>query len=144
MPTETKWTRDICQEIKGLNGLVFAIVASERQEPGWPDRFICHRRWNGHIEFKGRKTPIGGKQKLILRRLRERGANACITRYPDRIETPDGELIARFDGTGRGLLKTLRDLDPLKNLLDCLREHYEELPEEVQASLDSLGTREGL
>lgn len=144
MGLETTWTRGICNEMKSMNALVFAIVGGEMQEPGWPDRYICHRRWHGHIEFKGPRTKVTTKQRLIIRRLRERGANACIVRHPNRIEDEEGKLLATFDGTGRGLLATLRSLDPIKNLFDCIEELYSDCPAEVVACFDSLDDRRGL
>lgn len=109
--TESEWTRDICAGIRLCNGIVQAIVGSKMQDPGWPDRFICHRYWRGHIEFKGAKTRLTDKQRIIIRGLRERQpGSAYVVRYPDRIEDHEGELLATFDGTALGLLKTLQQI----------------------------------
>jgi hypothetical protein len=104
---EIAWTRRICNEMKACNALVFACVGGPMQEPGWPDRYVHHTYWSGWLEFKGVRTTVKLKQKIILRKL---GRCGYVARQPNRIETADGKLVALFDGTGLGLLKCLRDL----------------------------------
>ena len=107
---ECKKTRDLCNELKKLNAVVLAIVAHTKQEPGWPDRYICHTRWHGWIEFKDVHTRLAPLQRIRIRELRKRGDNAWVVRFPDRIEDHEGRLHATFDGTAVGLLQVLGDL----------------------------------
>lgn len=105
---ECKWTREICAQLERYNTLIFPVVASRMQKPGWPDRFIAHTQWQGWLEFKDYKTPVSRLQKKVLRELRLRNKRlAYIVRRPDRIEDERGNLLGHFDGTGLGLLKEL-------------------------------------
>lgn len=104
--TESESTRRFCQEMVKLNAVVFSIVGSNMQSPGWPDRYIAHRRWAGWIEFKGPRTRLAHLQALRIRALRERGVNAVIVRFPNRIEDENGELLGVFDGSARHFLET--------------------------------------
>jgi hypothetical protein len=100
---ECKETRKICKALKAKGALVFAVVGGPMQEPGWPDRYVAHWKWSGWLEFKtptGRLTPL---QKQRLDALRTRGVPAFVVRLPNRIEQPDGTLVATFDD----LLETL-------------------------------------
>ena len=38
--------------MENVNAKVLSIVASEKQTPGWPDRFVSHVLWQGFIEIK--------------------------------------------------------------------------------------------
>lgn len=107
---EIPWTRKLVDEMRRHNALVFPIVGSRMQPPGWPDRIVSHTLWSGLIEFKGRKTKVSKAQKIVLRELRKRNKSfAYVVRQPDRIEDEKGNLIACFDGTGRGLLLELSE-----------------------------------
>ena len=109
--TETQWTREIVDDLKNCNTVVFAIVGGMMQQPGWPDRYIAHTLWQGHLEFKGVKTRVGDKQKIIIRELnlRQQGI-AYVIRQPNRIERWDGSLVEYFNGSGRGLLHKLAEV----------------------------------
>lgn len=101
----------ITTQMRKRNALVFAIVASEMQEPGWPDRILNHR-YTGTVflEFKGVHTRLNAKQRLIIKGLCERDCAAYVVRQPNRIEDYNGLHLASFDGTGWGLIKTLQEL----------------------------------
>lgn len=108
---ESPWTRVMCKQMRMCNAKVIAIVASSMQEPGLPDRLIWHKYWHGFLEFKGSKTAVTGEQTSKIRELNGRVPDsAYVVREPDRIENCCGILVARFDGTGSGLLQTLRRL----------------------------------
>lgn len=116
---ESVWKKGILEDMERCNTMVFHIVASLMQEPGWPDEHVTHRYWQGFIEFKGEKTRLEKKQEIIIRELNKRQPmSAVIARYPDRIENHKGELIAHFDGTGRGLILKLKELMDLENCPD--------------------------
>ncbi len=106
---ECEKTRKLCTELKNVNALVFAIVGSTRQEPGWPDRWISHKLWTGFIEFKDERTAIKKKQRWIIQQINKRSpGGAFFVRFPNRIESWDGKLIDTFDGTALGLLRKLQ------------------------------------
>lgn len=106
MPTECEWTRGIVKEMRACGAMVFACVAQKMQEPGWPDRFVCHPWWTGWIEFKGLKTPVSTKQRIVIRELNCRKPGlAVIARYPGIIEGTDYSFT-----TGKELLECLRYL----------------------------------
>ncbi len=108
---ESPWTRKICQEMRKCNAMVFSVVGGQMQMPGWPDRYICHRYWQGWLEFKGVQTRVSSIQRVVLRGLRKHHPGlAYVVRMPDRIEDEEGQLVRRFDGTGKGLLTVLERL----------------------------------
>lgn len=105
---ESEFKRRVLDGVTRCNGMVFHIVASMMQEPGWPDEYIQHRYWRGFLEFKGKNTRLSAKQKIIIRELNERcPGSAYVVRYPDRIENEKGELIVNFDGSGQDLVQKL-------------------------------------
>jgi hypothetical protein len=107
---EIEWTRRVCGSLREMNAIVFAVVGQAKQQPGWPDRYICHKRWRGWVEFKGRDTVVTKRQRKVLRDLTERGDNAVVARFPGYVESWGGEVLGTFDGTGRGLLTCLEGL----------------------------------
>ncbi len=109
-PRESPWTAKVGGEMKRLGALVFAVVGGDMQEPGWPDRYVAHPSYVGWLEFKGATTRVEKLQEIVMRRLKARGANCYVVRWPGRIETETGELLREFDGTGGDLLVKLREL----------------------------------
>jgi len=95
---ECAWTRKMCRELERCNAVVFACVAHKMQAPGWPDRWVCHRRWRGWLEFKGDNTRLTALQRKRIRDLNDRQpGSAFVVRHPNRIEDCDGNLIATFN-----------------------------------------------
>ena len=77
---EIDFTRWFCSELLKCNCFIQAVVGSEMQMPGWPDRYVVHRLWRGHLEFKwegGRTRPA---QVDVMRELLKRGCPAIIVR----------------------------------------------------------------
>lgn len=111
-PKESKWTAKVVKEAREIGTLVFAIVGSEMQEPGWPDRHFTHRRWSGFLEFKGKVTRVKPKQAIIIRELnRRKPGSAYIVRWPGLVQDHDGNTLGEFDGTGRDLIDLLEMLN---------------------------------
>lgn len=109
--TESKWTRKICCEMEECNAIVTAMVASMMQQPGIPDRHVCHAHWGGWLEFKGERTRLTDVQKIFVREQnRRRPGTAFVVRAPDRIEDHEGVLVSYFDGTGHDLVLKLGEL----------------------------------
>jgi hypothetical protein len=84
--TEPELTRAFCAALAARGALVKAHVASLMNDSGWPDRWICHRLWHGHLEFKGPRTAVTALQ---AKRIREVEARQPGTAY-----------VARFVGEG--------------------------------------------
>jgi hypothetical protein len=63
------------------------------------------------IEFKGPKTVLEPLQAVRIRELNERAPGfAFVVRLPNRVEDHEGKLLAEFDTTALGLLRTLQEL----------------------------------
>lgn len=100
---ESAFTRWVCDEIRHVNGVVTAFVASEMQAAGIPDRYVCHRTWRGWVEVKITTPTHAGApsalQRKFLRDHAERGDNAVVLRLDARasrvqVEDADGSLLA--------------------------------------------------
>ena len=78
--SEATLTRRLCKELEKRGAFVFAIVGGILQEPGWPDRYIAHKKWSGWVEFK-KNTKVSEKQAWIISELRKRGVNAVVVRF---------------------------------------------------------------
>jgi hypothetical protein len=52
--SEAQWTHTICLRLVDQCGCLVKpeFAASRYQQPGWPDRYIVHPIWTGHLEFK--------------------------------------------------------------------------------------------
>lgn len=83
MKSESKSTKDYCDFIKADGGVILVFSASLRQTCGIPDRYIAHRKYCGFAEMKKGDAKLRTDQYLILKSLRERGANAVVIRFYD-------------------------------------------------------------
>jgi hypothetical protein len=81
--TESDFARAYCKKLEEYGAVVLPIVASEMQQPGWPDRYIVHRKWTGHLENKRGNNQCTTVQRIRLQRLRERGVPAFVLRVKD-------------------------------------------------------------
>ena len=108
---ECKRTRDLCTDLRARGAMVFAVVGSVMQEPGWPDRYVHHVWWSGWIEFKDGTRRLTPKQQYVIRELNaRRPCSAFVVRFPDRVENDLGDLQIEFDGSAMGLLLSLQRL----------------------------------
>lgn len=107
---ENEWTRKICKELEQHNAIVFALVGSEMQTVGIPDRYICHSRWQGWLEFKGVNTVLSTIQRKRINDLNARQPGlAYVIRYPGNIESSNGIQLAVFHNVAE-LLDALVEL----------------------------------
>lgn len=107
--SESKRTRVMCKFLEDRGALIFAVVASLRQEPGWPDRYIAPPGvW---LEFKLRSKPTP-KQAWVLEQLTLRGAQAYVVRHLD------GNFVDIEDHSGR----CLREGVPWHEFIGVLKE----------------------
>jgi hypothetical protein len=111
--TEPELTRAFCAALAARGALVKAHVASLMNDSGWPDRWICHRLWHGHLEFKGEWTAVTALQKKRIRDVEAR--------------QPGTAFVAKFTADGHGI--QLEDADgavlwgpgPISEPLEFLR-----------------------
>lgn len=85
--SEIRWTgnegefnRSWSRELTLCGALVFPIVASAMQQPGWPDRYVAHRRWSGWLEGKVERGAASKIQEIRMCMLLRRGVPAAIIR----------------------------------------------------------------
>lgn len=87
--------------IQRVNGVTFAMVGSSMQQAGLPDRYVCHKKFRGWIEFKKDDNKLSKLQYLTLESLVERGDTALVIRYRNdelmHIENYKGELLKWVD-----------------------------------------------
>lgn len=109
--TESEQTRKMCEFLQERGALIFAIVASRMQEPGWPDRYIAPPGvW---CEFKVKNNKPTPKQRWVLEQLSLRDVRSYVVRhlaheYVD-IEDYDGLCL-------RAAVPWCRFIDTLKEL----------------------------
>ena len=65
---EMDFTKLFCGQLKNQGAMVIALVASEKQQVGLPDRIVIHQRFKRpiFIEFKGSTTRLGIHQKRMM------------------------------------------------------------------------------
>lgn len=108
---ENKFASKLTRLIRDCNGLVLSIVGNRMMQSGWPDIFVAHSYWIGFIEFKGEHTVLRKDQQFIIKRLKEKGVNVFIVRYPDLIQDELGNVLGVFKpSSGSSLLKELQSL----------------------------------
>lgn len=122
---ESAWTAKVCRELEMMNAVILPIVAQTKMPPGWPDRYIHHRYWQGFVEFKGETTVLAKHQEQRIGQLNERAPGSafiarllpgskgsqwsgCIT----TVRSPNGgesEILGHFTD-GRSLVSELSRL----------------------------------
>ena len=91
---ESQKTRTFCKKLERAGAEVFAIVGSQMQQPGWPDRYIAHKLLPGGsawVEFKMPTGKLSASQRQVGNRLRRRGVTAVVYFY-------DLQLLMDFEG----------------------------------------------
>lgn len=111
--SESEQTRRLCAELRELGCIVRSIVGTRMQEPGWPDRYLCHRLWHGHLEFKLWHEQLAPLQRKRAHDLNVRQPMTClVVRHGaplSCLELPakqraDDEALAMFVGAAQLLL----------------------------------------
>jgi hypothetical protein len=115
--TETEWTAKVCKELEGRGCVVYPIVAQMRGKSGWPDRLIISKYGVWLLEFKGLKTKVQLRQKLIMQMINRIRPGTCwVVRQgsPSACEGallyPDESDYKTFENCTR-LLTHLKDCD---------------------------------
>lgn len=84
MKRECVLTRDLCTALECCGAYIKPHVASVFNQPGWPDRWVCHRLWHGHLEFKRDKEQLSPLQRKRIAEINKRQpATAFVVRFVD-------------------------------------------------------------
>ena len=75
---ESEFNRWWSRCLRAAGAKVVAIVGTGVQEPGLPDRYVCHRRWRGWIEGKKDGGKLSTAQVIFLREMTQRGENVVV------------------------------------------------------------------
>jgi len=72
------------------------------QATGITDRYICHNKFRGWVEFKKDKGKLTVSQRLFMQGLQDRGDTCGVVRYLSKegaiqFETIDGYSTSRID-----------------------------------------------
>jgi len=99
---ESAFTRWFCDILTKHNAKVIAFVGSTMQRSGLPDRYICHNKFRGWVEFKKDKGKLTVGQRLFMQGLQDRGDNCGVVRYLSkerviRFESIDGDFCGELD-----------------------------------------------
>lgn len=116
---ETEWQAKVVSQIRKCNALVLNTHGHIYQQSGWPDIYIAHRFFSGWVELKGEHTLLEDHQRLIMKKLNERGVPAYVARYPNLIQNHEGRLLGKFDGSGKELLFKLVHILEVRNMVDA-------------------------
>ena len=77
---EAEFTKQTCNGLEKLGCVVYPIVAQTFGVSGWPDRLVvCPPPIDKIVllEFKGVKTPLETRQRLIMARVNRCSADTC-------------------------------------------------------------------
>lgn len=85
--------------------MTYPLVGSERQPPGWPDRYLAWgpnpalglRGWRGFVEFKGPDGSLSGAQETVVAGLLQRGERVAVARFLDADESSNAVWVTRTD-----------------------------------------------
>lgn len=78
---ESKFTAWFMSEMEKVNCFHFALVASEMQKPGLPDRYVAGKGLPGcWLEFKAARGALREDQKQVLRKFDEHGVPNLVVR----------------------------------------------------------------
>jgi len=78
--SESAFTRWFCERLTRVNAYCVPIVASGMQQSGLPDRYVCHHKFRGWLEFKKGDGRLSEAQRLTIKSLQERGDVAFVVR----------------------------------------------------------------
>ena len=78
---ESAFTRWFCDILTKHNAKIVAFVGSTMQATGITDRYICHNKFRGWVEFKKDKGKLSVGQRLFMQGLQDRGDTCGVVRY---------------------------------------------------------------
>jgi hypothetical protein len=115
---ESLRTRTLCKDLETISCITFPIVAGAFAPPGWPDRYLHHKLWQGWIEFKIEGGDVTKLQRERIVQLNHRcpGSAFVVRHLFDgrlQIEDIDGmilKVIAGEDGQAFKFIMALSQL----------------------------------
>ena len=108
---EITWTQKLTKQMRDVGALVVPYVGNTRQINGFPDRIIISSIIGAIVlvEFKGLTTKVTHMQANFHVTANRQAPGCCfLVRAPDIVTLVSQG--ARFDGTGLGLLHTIKQL----------------------------------
>jgi hypothetical protein len=116
--SEPKQTRDLCAELTKLGAKVRVIQGGARfQQSGWPDRWLCHPAWHGHLEMKDVNGSLSSLQRSVIRDINARcPGTAFVVRFPNTLEDSDGNVLGMWYNEA-GLLALLARVGHCQNVV---------------------------
>ena len=115
---ESAFTRWFCEQLEHVNAVTIAIVANTMGRSGLPDRYVCHRRFRGWLEFKKNDARLSVAQRLTLDELAERGDTVMVVRIV-RDDWVVAETTSRHELATADLC-AMRVMDDRERALACL------------------------
>ena len=120
MKNECTRSRDLMKFLRERFGaMTWNFQAGMKTSIGWPDWYVVHWKWIGHLEFKIGRGSLSAAQKQVIKDLRLRGANVEICRHDSlsveymTVEDIDGQVL-RYDVHHDELLDTLVEIALLR------------------------------
>ena len=95
---ESAFTKWFCKLLESVNTKVLPIVGGQMQPAGIPDRYVCHSRFRGWLEFKRLDRRLELLQKKFAEDFNQRGDTVLIVRLAQN------EMILYEDSEGKALV----------------------------------------
>jgi len=96
--SETALTRVLCAKLTAYSCEVYPLIGSTLAPTGWPDRYICHKDWQGFIEFKLHNTWLSKEQEQRCIKLLERNVRVVVCRVDvSEIWSVQKVMLFRYD-----------------------------------------------
>lgn len=107
---EAAFTRWFVENVEATGCEVQAFVGNKMQGSGITDRYVCHPRFRGWVEFKAGDRRTTTAQKLFMKRFLNRGDCCLVVRYRSKevmeCEDPDGNALGWLNLVPLYCLKT--------------------------------------
>jgi len=117
---ESAFTRWFCRQLEAASAETIPMVGSTMGKNGLPDRYVCHTRFRGWLEFKRDNGRLTTLQRLQMEKLSARGDTCLVVRIKNTsilIEDANGSTLQTLDfavlpkdsrGCGNTLLEELK------------------------------------
>ena len=80
MTHENTFGQNFCHILRNQGALIYNLVGSQYNSPGWPDKLVIHRMWTGFVELKAKTTRVEKAQCFMHNRIIERRFPIVIVR----------------------------------------------------------------
>lgn len=128
---EVAFTRWFVEQVEATGCEVQAFVGNKMQGAGVTDRYVCHPRFRGWVEFKAGDRRATTAQRLFMERFLKRGDACLVVRYRSKevmeCEDPRGHALGWLNLVPLYCLATARErgqrlLNELAKAWDLYRE----------------------